>query len=726
MAEVIAGEAVSGSPEERMADMRAIASVIANRAALLGVTPEEVVSNSREFNAYNKSLPPGVNQDLVDMAQQAVDYVSENGPVNNATFYATPAAADNLPNGLNYETATTGHQYFSDPQNRAIGTANGFVQPNQYAYAQNINEGAIPTPYAANDLSNNSLLSAFSATPTYSEDPFSSILSGNVPATPAVQATGILGGTPALEAATKAGVPGGPSGIFDGVVTPGNIDLAHRELATMPDGSMATVRSMSFENNAGNEVLVPTVSPTGELLSDQQAKELYGTTGQHLGIFDSPANADKYAEALHQAQEKFYAPSETVPASGLLSGNAPLSADATVGILSNATPSERMGIAEPGFDASRFDGVGPQVATVDASRFATPAKTDRIGALPGLTDTARMNPLTGAIDPATNTQSFMDTPAATVSVPAGGILAGNQPMEAQATVPSLASAYTAPTAVTPAEQAITNNFSLNSPQDIAATVAKSPSLVSPAGGILSGGPLTSSVTSPDLTGKSIIGAQPQQQNAFAASFPAAVANNTFEPAAINDVVAAPTLDTIQVAEQPTIAGPTEVNPVEQQQTQAITAATQPAKPQATVQAAQNTKSFKDSLLSKETALGSILGGAVLGVPGAILGGAIGQQTAQGGGLTGLLSGTGGFVAPTTQIGGGINNIAGIYGGQYAPGTYSVANNGTTVTAQPGGYTNTTNSYGVSETVSPTGQISHNFGSLFGGPSQADQDKPSIL
>ena len=118
VAEVIAGEAVSGTEEQRIADMRAIASVIANRAALLGVTPEQVVSNTNEFNAYNRSLPPGVGQQLIDMAQEQVDYVAENGPVNNATFYATPNAVDNLPNGLSYEDATTGHQYFSDPQNR--------------------------------------------------------------------------------------------------------------------------------------------------------------------------------------------------------------------------------------------------------------------------------------------------------------------------------------------------------------------------------------------------------------------------------------------------------------------------------------------------------------------------------------------------------------------------------------------------------------------------------
>ena len=50
VAEVVAGEAVSGTPAERLADMRAIASVIANRATMLGVTQQQVVANQGEFN----------------------------------------------------------------------------------------------------------------------------------------------------------------------------------------------------------------------------------------------------------------------------------------------------------------------------------------------------------------------------------------------------------------------------------------------------------------------------------------------------------------------------------------------------------------------------------------------------------------------------------------------------------------------------------------------------
>lgn len=124
--DVVLGEAKAGD----FKDMLAIASVIENRSRQLGVTYEQVVQNQREFNAYNKSLPPGVNQHR-DMAQKALEQVRAKGPVHNATFYATPTAAKGLPSGLSYVTETKGHQFFSDPKNRAIGTSVGYVRPSQ-------------------------------------------------------------------------------------------------------------------------------------------------------------------------------------------------------------------------------------------------------------------------------------------------------------------------------------------------------------------------------------------------------------------------------------------------------------------------------------------------------------------------------------------------------------------------------------------------------------------
>lgn len=122
--DVILGEAAPSSYD----DMLAVASVIANRAEQLGVSPEEVVSVNSEFNAYGKALPPGAEKNR-PFAESAWRSVMTNGPVNNATFFATPSTTGNLPKGLVQETATNGHVYYSDPKNRAIKTSAGFKTP---------------------------------------------------------------------------------------------------------------------------------------------------------------------------------------------------------------------------------------------------------------------------------------------------------------------------------------------------------------------------------------------------------------------------------------------------------------------------------------------------------------------------------------------------------------------------------------------------------------------
>src|SRR5262245_55981232 len=97
-----------------------------------------------------------------------------------------------------------------------------------------------------------------------------------------------------------------PEGPFRGMLEPGNIDLAKRPMALTPEGDVATVRSRSFQFDDGREVLLPTVSPGGKLLSDKEAIELYKRTGQHLGIFDNADDADQYAQALHESQGRAY------------------------------------------------------------------------------------------------------------------------------------------------------------------------------------------------------------------------------------------------------------------------------------------------------------------------------------------------------------------------------------------------------------------------------------
>lgn len=89
-------------------------------------------------------------------------------------------------------------------------------------------------------------------------------------------------------------------------MVPGNIDLNNRPIVRNRDGSISTVRSMSFGTDQG-EVLVPTVSDDGRLLSDEQAIQLYRRTGRHLGIFTTPDEATAYARRLHDQQERRYA-----------------------------------------------------------------------------------------------------------------------------------------------------------------------------------------------------------------------------------------------------------------------------------------------------------------------------------------------------------------------------------------------------------------------------------
>lgn len=92
---------------------------------------------------------------------------------------------------------------------------------------------------------------------------------------------------------------------FPGMVKEGNIDLASRPVVHLPDGSIATVRSIGV-NIDGKEYLLPTVSQDGRLLSNDEAVDEFKRTGKYLGIFDSPEASDRYAEALHNQQDKMY------------------------------------------------------------------------------------------------------------------------------------------------------------------------------------------------------------------------------------------------------------------------------------------------------------------------------------------------------------------------------------------------------------------------------------
>lgn len=128
LATLLLGEAGGKNAAERYLDMLNIASVVHNRAASTGKTVQEIIAAPGEFGAWGKPLPPGVEQ-YAHLAQRAMQQVAKSGPVTAATFYATPSAVGNLPKGLKSAGQTAGHRFFTDPQNRAIGTTAGYVRP---------------------------------------------------------------------------------------------------------------------------------------------------------------------------------------------------------------------------------------------------------------------------------------------------------------------------------------------------------------------------------------------------------------------------------------------------------------------------------------------------------------------------------------------------------------------------------------------------------------------
>lgn len=93
------------------------------------------------------------------------------------------------------------------------------------------------------------------------------------------------------------------------LVAPGNIDLDNRPQVKNPDGSVSTVRSIGVGLPEGRHMLLPTVLddvPGGRVVDPETAIRHSRMVGQHLGVFDDPAAADAFAEALHQSQARQY------------------------------------------------------------------------------------------------------------------------------------------------------------------------------------------------------------------------------------------------------------------------------------------------------------------------------------------------------------------------------------------------------------------------------------
>jgi len=98
------------------------------------------------------------------------------------------------------------------------------------------------------------------------------------------------------------------------MIEPGNLNLNGRPIIKNADGSISSEYSISFGDDKGREILIPTVvngrflTPDGKKPKEgspeekamfKRAQQHYEKTGEHLGIFDSPESADAYATRVH-------------------------------------------------------------------------------------------------------------------------------------------------------------------------------------------------------------------------------------------------------------------------------------------------------------------------------------------------------------------------------------------------------------------------------------------
>lgn len=90
----------------------------------------------------------------------------------------------------------------------------------------------------------------------------------------------------------------------------GTVDLYNRPQVKDEQGNTMTVRSMSVgvtdDRGRTREMLIPTISKEGKVMSEDEAIQYAQKTGEHLGIYNNVKSANKAAQAIHKQQEAYY------------------------------------------------------------------------------------------------------------------------------------------------------------------------------------------------------------------------------------------------------------------------------------------------------------------------------------------------------------------------------------------------------------------------------------